>query len=103
MIADYEPEKVVVDATASRPSELVLTDLGFPGWKAKLDGEAVDVHRVDYLLRGTSLPAGRHRVEFTYEPTSFRAGWIVSLIALIALLALIATPLRILLRPCCQS
>jgi membrane protein YfhO len=99
-IVSYQPQKVVVDATATRPSELVLTDLSFPGWKAKLDGEPVDVHRVDYLLRGTSLPAGRHRVEFSYEPASFRAGWIISLIALVAL---IATSLRILLRPCSQS
>src|SRR6185503_16183606 len=45
VITDYQPERVVVDATASRPSELVLTDLSFPGWKAKLDGQPVDVHR----------------------------------------------------------
>jgi hypothetical protein len=88
-IVEYEPQKVVVDATATKASELVLTDLSFPGWKAKLDGRPVDLHRVDYLLRGTSLPAGRHRVEFSYEPVTFRLGWIVSLLALLALLATI--------------
>jgi hypothetical protein len=93
-IVSYEPEKVVVDATASRPSELVLTDLSFPGWKAKVDGKSADVHRVDYLLRGTNLPAGRHRIEFSYEPLSFRAGWILSLIALLALIGTVAAGLR---------
>jgi hypothetical protein len=99
-IIEYSPQKVVVDATASRPSELVLTDLHFPGWKAKLDGKSVDVHRVDYLLRGTTLPPGHHRVEFSYEPASFRAGWIISLLAA---LALGAVTLRMLLRPCSPS
>jgi hypothetical protein len=88
-IVQYEPQKVVVDATATQASELVLTDLSFPGWKAKLDGKSVDLHRVDYLLRGTSLPAGRHRVEFSYKPVTFRLGWIVSLLTLLALLATI--------------
>ena len=93
-IVDYEPEKVVVDATARRPAELVLTDVSFPGWKVKLDGKDADLHRVDYLLRGTSLPAGRHRVEFSYEPVSFRAGWIISVVALMVLLAALIVGLR---------
>jgi hypothetical protein len=93
-IVTYEPERVVVDATARRPSELVLTDVHYPGWKVKVDGRTADLHRVDYLLRGTSLPAGRHRVEFTYEPTSWRIGWIVSLIALIGLVAVLALGAR---------
>jgi hypothetical protein len=93
-ITTYKPEKVVVDATARRPAELVLTDVDFPGWKVKVDGKSADLHRVDYLLRGTSLPAGRHRVEFSYEPLSFRAGWIISLIALLALAGAAGVALR---------
>jgi hypothetical protein len=93
-ITRYEPERVVVDATARRAGELVLTDLSYPGWKAKLDGEPVDIHRVDYLLRGTTLPPGRHVVEFSYEPLSWRAGWITSLVALLALGATVAVGLR---------
>jgi hypothetical protein len=93
-ITEYEPERVVVRASASRPAELVLTDLHFPGWKVEVDGKAADLHRVDYLLRGTSLPAGRHRVEFRYQPISFRAGWIVSLISLAGLVATVVVGLR---------
>ena len=59
-----------------------------------LDGKDADIHRVDYLLRGTSLPPGRHRVEFRYEPLSFRLGAIVSLIALLGLIATVAIGLR---------
>jgi membrane protein YfhO len=93
-IVSYEPERVVVDATARRPGELVLTDVHYPGWKVTLDGEPADLHRVNYLLRGTTLPAGRHRVEFSYEPVSFRIGWIVSLLALVALTAAVVVGLR---------
>jgi hypothetical protein len=93
-IVRYQPEHVVVDASASRPAELVLTDISYPGWKVTLDGKAADLHRVNYLLRGTTLPRGHHRVEFSYEPLSWRVGWIVSLIALVVFLAALTVGLR---------
>jgi hypothetical protein len=93
-IVAYEPERVVVEGTARRPGELVLTDLHYPGWKVELDGESAPLHRVNYLLRGTSLPAGRHRVEFRYEPATWRLGWIVSLVALAALGGAVAVAMR---------
>jgi Bacterial membrane protein YfhO len=93
-ITSYKPERVAVDATASRASELVLTDLHYPGWKVTLDGKPADLHRVDYLLRGTSLPPGRHRVVFSYEPSSFRLGWIISLIAVVVALGAVALAVR---------
>jgi hypothetical protein len=93
-ILTYEPERVVVEATARRAAELVLTDVHYPGWKVTLDGEAADLHRVDYLLRGTTLPAGTHRVEFRYEPLSWRVGWIISLAALLLLGAAVAIAVR---------
>jgi hypothetical protein len=93
-IVAYEPERVVVEAIARRPSELVLTDLHYPGWTVELDGQSAELHRVNYLLRGASLPPGRHRVEFRYEPAPWRLGWVVSLVALAALAGAVAVALR---------
>jgi uncharacterized membrane protein YfhO len=73
---------------ARRAGLLVLTDVWFPGWKATVDGRDVPIERVDYLLRGVRVPAGAHRVEFRYEPASFTAGWIISLVALMAIAAI---------------
>jgi hypothetical protein len=86
-MTDYEREKVVIRTSARRPALLVLTDSWFPGWKAEVDGESAPVERVDYLIRGVAVPAGTHRVEFRYEPTSWRAGWIVSGLALLVTLS----------------
>jgi hypothetical protein len=90
----YEPERVLIDADARRPGVLVLSDLDYPGWKAKVDGRDAKVERVDYVLRGVPLAAGRHRVELRYEPLSWRIGWIVSLLTLLALAALVALRAR---------
>ena len=86
-IVEYGDERVVIEADAERRGLLVLTDSWFPGWKAEVDGTEVPIERVDYLIRGVPVPAGRHTVEFSYAPASWRAGWIVSALALIAILA----------------
>jgi hypothetical protein len=87
IVAD-EDERVVVRADADGRALLVLADTWFPGWKATVDGRPAPIVRTDQLLRGVVIGAGRHTVEFTYVPWSWRAGWIVSLLAAIGLLAL---------------
>lgn len=90
----YDAERVTIAARAARPSLLVLSDVHYPGWKARVDGEEVKVERVNYLLRGVALEPGAHRVEFRYEPLSWRIGWIVSLLALCCLLGTVALGVR---------
>jgi hypothetical protein len=84
-LSSYQAKRVVITATASKPSLVVLTDTFFPGWSATLDGKSVPINRVDYLLRGISIGPGKHTIVFRYQPTSWRIGWIISLITLLAL------------------
>jgi hypothetical protein len=83
----YAPERVRVAVDAGRAGEMVLSDVAYPGWRATVDGRPARLDRVDYLFRGVPVAAGRHVVELRYRPASWRAGWIVSLVALLAVLA----------------
>jgi hypothetical protein len=93
-VTRYEPEQVRIQVHASRRSELVLSDTYYPGWHATVDGHPVRIDRVDYLLRGVPVPAGTHRVEFVYDPASFRVGWLVSLVVLLILMAAVVLGVR---------
>ncbi len=86
-IAEDEPERVVADVTAEAAGILVLADLAYPGWGARLDGRPAPVLRADGFFRAVAVPAGSHRVEFRYRPISFYAGSAISLLALAAILA----------------
>jgi uncharacterized membrane protein YfhO len=81
-IVSYSQQRVVLDARSRGPGMAVLTDVHYPGWKATVDGRSTPIEQVDYLLRGVRVPGGRSRVVLTYEPSSFRAGWILSALAL---------------------
>jgi len=48
------------------------------GWNAYLDGNKADYCRVDYVLRGMPVPAGKHTIEFRFEPHSYATGSMIS-------------------------
>jgi hypothetical protein len=78
-ITRYTAEGVTIHARSTGHSELVLSDTWFPGWSATVDGRPVAISRVDYVLRGVALGPGSHTIVFSYDPASFREGWLLSL------------------------
>jgi hypothetical protein len=86
-IASYGDEHATVATHSRRPAILVLSDLHYPGWEATVDGEEAGIERVDHLLRGVRVPAGAHEVDFRYQPSSWRLGWTLSVLALTAVAA----------------
>ncbi len=73
------PEQVVIDVATLSDSYLVLTDAYYPGWVATVDGQPAHIERADLLFRAVQVPAGRHRVEFWYQPQSFSVGVAISI------------------------
>lgn len=59
------------------------------GWKATIDGNETPIYNVDYVLRGLQIPAGKHTIEFTFDPQVVKTGSTIALISSIGMLLLI--------------
>lgn len=70
-IVSYQRNSVTIDVEAEEPGVLVLHDVYYPGWEVTVDGERKPVLRANLLFRGVEIPAGQHRVEFTFRPMSY--------------------------------
>ena len=81
----HEPNHVEVKTESVAPVILVLSENHYPGWRAFVDGQSVEVMRVNYNQRGVALPAGNHLVTFVYRPKSVLIGLVISLLTLVAL------------------
>jgi len=87
--------EVQIGATLERPGLVVLNDTAYPGWRAYVDGREADILNSNYLFRGVLVEGGRHQVVFRYQPGSFQAGLVISLLALITLVLLARFPVRL--------
>jgi hypothetical protein len=63
---------------------LVLNDVWYPGWEARIDGAPAHLHRANIALMGVVVPSGAHHVEFTFVPRSKVVGaWLSAAAALV--------------------
>lgn len=68
---------------------LVLTDLFYPGWEARVDDKKTEIYAANVAQRAILLPMGDHTVEFEYTSSVFITGAYISIIMHIFIIALI--------------
>jgi hypothetical protein len=73
-VTSYSPHRLTLNTRNEQAGLLVLSEMYDRGWYAYVDGQKTPVYRVDYNLRGITVPAGEHRVEFVYRAPAFRKG-----------------------------
>jgi uncharacterized membrane protein YfhO len=61
-----------------------------PRWTVTVDGKPAQTQMVAPSFVGVEVPAGRHSVEFRYEP--YPSYWLLFLVGVIALIALAVVP-----------
>lgn len=83
------PNRVLVEAETAESAYLFLGDVMYPGWTARVDGQAAPVRRANYLFRAVDLPPGKHTVEFVFEPRTWTLGWAISFVFFLAILVTI--------------
>src|SRR5262249_61028613 len=71
-MSSYEPNRLKIDTEAEHPSFLVVSEVNYPGWAARIDGVDAPIYQTDYLLRGVALPAGKETGLREYKG---RAAW----------------------------
>ena len=70
VITAYEPNRLTYDVNSGKGGVLVFSEIYYPGWTATVDGEPVELGRVDYVLRAMNVKPGRHEVVLSFFPKS---------------------------------
>jgi hypothetical protein len=84
-ITRYEDTRVELEARIEYAGLVLLTDTNYPGWKVYVDGKRAKLYPTDYLFRGVFISEGEHKIEFVYDPASFKLGVAIGVTALLAL------------------
>jgi hypothetical protein len=81
----WSPNRISVRAEG--PGRLILSEIAYPGWRARLDAASVPLETA-IIFRAVDLPAGIHQVELVFSPLSVTAGAGVSATAWLGILVL---------------
>lgn len=74
-LVEQKPYWLKYETNNSGNGLAVFSEIYYPkGWTAKIDGAESDILRVDYVLRGLQVPAGKHTIEFTFQPKPYLVG-----------------------------
>ena len=93
----YEPNYLKYEIDSKKGGTVVFSEIYYPGWQSTIDGQEAAHGRANYILRAMNVPAGKHVVEFRFDPKSLHTTETIAFIALglLALLAVVVIVMKI--------
>jgi uncharacterized membrane protein YfhO len=86
----YKPNYIKYSATNKSEGLAVFSEIYYEnGWNAYIDGVKTAHFPVDYVLRAMMVPAGKHIIEFKFEPDVVKTGSTITLISSIGMILLV--------------
>ncbi len=74
-VVEQKPNYLKYESQSNGDGFAVFSEIYYPkGWKAKIDGKGTEILRADYVLRALNIPAGKHTIEFKFEPEVYYVG-----------------------------
>ena len=80
LVEEHSARHIAVKVTAATGGTLVLSELFYPGWEARVNGSPQRIDEVHGGLRGIPIPAGESLVTVDYEPQSVMLGGILTIL-----------------------
>ncbi|MBI4688955.1 MAG: YfhO family protein [Nitrospirae bacterium] len=80
---------IAFETDAPGNSLLLLNDSFADGWTASIDRNKTKIIRANYAFRAVAVPAGVHRIKFSYSAKGYAAGKTISILSLAGFLIIV--------------
>ena len=88
-ITKYEPNELHYVVNSKNGGVVVFSEIYYPGWTCTVDGEPVEVGRVNYVLRAINVKGGKHEVMLEFRPKSLATTETVAYASFVLLLVMV--------------
>jgi len=81
-LTQYKPNHLVYESINEKDGLAIFSEAYYPkGWHITIDGAPAEMIRANYALRALYVPAGKHTIEFKFEPEVVTKGSRIALIS----------------------
>jgi uncharacterized membrane protein YfhO len=90
-LTSYQANELKYESNSKAEQLAIFSEIYYPnGWNAYVDGKLTPHFGCNYVLRAMRVPAGKHSIEFKFEPAIYSTGENISLASSILLYLLVA-------------
>jgi len=83
------PGHLTLEVGTADPALLLVSEAYYPGWVARVNGQATDVYEADGLVQALQVPAGESTVTLDFQPWLLTVGAVGSLLTLLVCVAVL--------------
>jgi hypothetical protein len=77
----YDNDAITYESNSTSNNVAVFSEIFYKDWYAYIDGKKVNLIKANYVLRALVVPAGKHTIEFKFEPKIYLVSKLVSGVA----------------------
>ena len=85
----FDNDAISYQSQSNANSIALFSEIYYKDWNAYIDGKKANYFKANYVLRGLNVPAGKHTIEFKFEPQVVKTGSMIALISFIIMLILL--------------
>lgn len=93
-ILDSAPGYWLIRTASESEAILVLAETAYPGWRVEVDGQTAEVLTAYTTLKAVCVPPGAHEIVWTYLPTVYQVGGMVTIATLLLVVAAVIVQRR---------
>ncbi|MGD9978210.1 MAG: YfhO family protein [Bacteroidales bacterium] len=88
---EYKPNRLIYTSKSAQSRVAVFSEIYYAkGWSVTVDGKPAEHFRANYVLRSMVVPAGEHRIEFTFNSKMWQVGRKIDLASSLLILIIFA-------------
>ena len=77
----FDNDTIRYESNSNGNNLAVFSEIYYKDWNAYIDGKPAPIIKANYVLRALPVPAGKHNIEFRFEPKMLKLGWTLTTIS----------------------